>query len=146
MKDLPGDCFQSYYVFWIIPVYNISKNVQSMFSTAQSDNTIIVHSFSLVFVKVSLSRRQAYMPRGQAGMKAAAQCDTSALLNLINFCDCFHSVDLKCVREVNTHPVPNWNNIMLLMVGHCHFVSADPELNLVFTWAEKSMCSFQFSK
>lgn len=118
-----------------------------MFSTAQSGNTIIIHSFiiNLVFVKVSLSRRQAYMPRGQADMKAAAQCDASALLNLINFCDCFHSVDLKCVREVNTHPVPNWY-IMLLMVSYCHFLSADPELNLVFTWAEKFMCSFQFYK
>lgn len=104
-----------------------------MFSTAHSDNTIIIHVIiNLVFIKVSLSRRQAYMPRGQADVKAAAQCDASALLNLINFCDCFHSVDLKCVREVNTHPVANWF-VMLLVVSHCHFVSADPELNLVFT-------------
>ncbi|XP_041805547.1 uncharacterized protein CXorf38-like [Chelmon rostratus] len=42
---------------------------------------------------------KAYMPRGQ-GKKTADQCDASALLNLINYCDCFRSVDLKCVREV----------------------------------------------
>lgn len=43
---------------------------------------------------------KAYMPRGQTDVRVARQCDAAALLNLINFCDCFHSVDLKCVREV----------------------------------------------
>ncbi|KAG7523799.1 hypothetical protein JOB18_003394 [Solea senegalensis] len=43
---------------------------------------------------------KAYMPRGQGKVKGADQCDASALLNLINFCDCFHSVDTKYVREV----------------------------------------------
>lgn len=47
------------------------------------------------------------MPRGQA-VKAAHQCDAAALLNLINFCDCFHSVDLKCVREVKIPRIPHW--------------------------------------
>lgn len=50
-------------------------------------------------VSVALVPAQAYMPRGQTE-KAAHQCDAAALLNLVNFCDCFHSVDLKCVREV----------------------------------------------
>lgn len=40
------------------------------------------------------------MPRGQTDVKAADQCDASALLNLINYCDHFQSVDLKCVKEV----------------------------------------------
>lgn len=46
---------------------------------------------------------QAYMPRGQARVNAAHQCDPSALLNLINFCDCFASVDVHAshVREVS---------------------------------------------
>lgn len=48
------------------------------------------------------------MPRGQGDVKAADQCDASALLNLINYCDCFRSVDLKCVREVNIRIVSNW--------------------------------------
>ncbi|XP_076601664.1 uncharacterized protein CXorf38 [Chaetodon auriga] len=43
---------------------------------------------------------KAYMPRGQGKKTGADQCDASALLNLINYCDCFGSVDLKCVREV----------------------------------------------
>ncbi|XP_075876793.1 uncharacterized protein CXorf38-like [Nelusetta ayraudi] len=43
---------------------------------------------------------KAYMPRGQSDVSFACQCDTPALLNLINFCDCFHSVDLKCVSEL----------------------------------------------
>ncbi|XP_073347335.1 uncharacterized protein CXorf38 homolog [Pagrus major] len=43
---------------------------------------------------------KAYMPRGQGKKTAADKCDASALLNLINFCDRFKSVDLKCVREV----------------------------------------------
>ncbi|KAK5859681.1 hypothetical protein PBY51_021215 [Eleginops maclovinus] len=43
---------------------------------------------------------KAYMPRGQGKVKGADQCDASALLNLINYCDCFQSVDSKCVREV----------------------------------------------
>lgn len=42
------------------------------------------------------------MPRGQTDVKAADQCDVSALLNLINYCDHFQSVDLKCVKEVKT--------------------------------------------
>lgn len=37
------------------------------------------------------------MPRG---VKTAVLCDASALLNLINFCDCFHSVDVDCVTQV----------------------------------------------
>uniref|UniRef100_UPI0037E8D6DF uncharacterized protein CXorf38 homolog n=1 Tax=Semicossyphus pulcher TaxID=241346 RepID=UPI0037E8D6DF len=45
---------------------------------------------------------KAYMPRGQGKVKGADQCDASALLNLINFCDCF-SVDHKLVREVIRH-------------------------------------------
>ncbi|XP_034744586.1 uncharacterized protein CXorf38-like [Etheostoma cragini] len=43
---------------------------------------------------------KAYMPRGQGKVKGADQCDASALLNLINYCDCFRSVDPKFVREV----------------------------------------------
>uniref|UniRef100_A0A3Q2XCN1 Uncharacterized protein n=1 Tax=Hippocampus comes TaxID=109280 RepID=A0A3Q2XCN1_HIPCM len=45
---------------------------------------------------------KAYMPRGQAHVNAAHQCDPSALLNLINFCDCFGSVDVHSshVREL----------------------------------------------
>ncbi|AWP04515.1 DUF4559 domain containing protein [Scophthalmus maximus] len=43
---------------------------------------------------------KAYMPRGQGKVKGADQCDASALLNLINCCDRFQSVDPKLVREV----------------------------------------------
>ncbi|KAM4604840.1 uncharacterized protein CXorf38-like isoform 1-T2 [Polymixia lowei] len=43
---------------------------------------------------------KAYMPRGQMGKKSANQCDTSALLNLINYCDHFSSVDTRVIREV----------------------------------------------
>ncbi|KAM6920046.1 uncharacterized protein CXorf38 homolog isoform 3-T3 [Lycodopsis pacificus] len=43
---------------------------------------------------------KAFMPRGQGKVKGAEQCDASALLNLINHCDCFHFVDPKCVREM----------------------------------------------
>ncbi|XP_061587323.1 uncharacterized protein CXorf38 homolog [Cololabis saira] len=43
---------------------------------------------------------KAYMPRGQAKVKGADQCDTSALLNLINYCKCFWHVDPKLVRQV----------------------------------------------
>ncbi|XP_054452483.1 uncharacterized protein CXorf38 homolog [Anoplopoma fimbria] len=43
---------------------------------------------------------KAFMPRGQGKVKGAEQCDASALLNLINHCDCFHFVDPKFVREV----------------------------------------------
>ncbi|XP_060900089.1 uncharacterized protein CXorf38 homolog [Labrus mixtus] len=46
---------------------------------------------------------KAYMPRGQGKVKGADQCDASALLNLINYCDHFQSVDHKCVREVIRH-------------------------------------------
>ncbi|XP_037131734.1 uncharacterized protein CXorf38-like [Syngnathus acus] len=47
---------------------------------------------------------KAYMPRGQGHVNAVDQCDPSALLNLINFCDCFASVNSyknsSCVREL----------------------------------------------
>ncbi|MEQ2260583.1 hypothetical protein XENORESO_020780 [Xenotaenia resolanae] len=43
---------------------------------------------------------KAYMPRGQAKVKGGDQCDASALLNLINYCKCFCSVDPKLVRQV----------------------------------------------
>ncbi|XP_033506388.1 uncharacterized protein CXorf38 homolog [Epinephelus lanceolatus] len=43
---------------------------------------------------------KAYMPRGQGKLKSADQCDASALLNLINYCDCFCYGDPKFVREV----------------------------------------------
>ncbi|XP_041847764.1 uncharacterized protein CXorf38-like [Melanotaenia boesemani] len=43
---------------------------------------------------------KAYMPRGQAKVRRADQCDASALLNLINYCKCFCSVDQKVVRQV----------------------------------------------
>ncbi|XP_045906797.1 uncharacterized protein CXorf38 homolog [Micropterus dolomieu] len=43
---------------------------------------------------------KAYMPRGQGKVKGADQCDASALLNLINYCGGFQSVDTKFVREV----------------------------------------------
>ncbi|XP_022610968.1 uncharacterized protein CXorf38 homolog [Seriola dumerili] len=43
---------------------------------------------------------KAYMPRGQGKVKGADQFDASALLNLINYCDCFQSVNPKLVREV----------------------------------------------
>ncbi|XP_071348411.1 uncharacterized protein CXorf38 homolog [Trachinotus anak] len=46
---------------------------------------------------------KAYMPRGQGKVKGADQFDASALLNLINYCDCFKLVDPKCVREVIRH-------------------------------------------
>lgn len=59
----------------------------------------------LYFVK--LCPAQAYMPRGQADKKTAGQCDAAALLNLINFCDWFHLVDLDCVREVKTPRIPH---------------------------------------
>lgn len=41
------------------------------------------------------------MPRGYSEVKTVEQCDASALLNLINSCDCFLSVDVGYVREVN---------------------------------------------
>ncbi|XP_071763600.1 uncharacterized protein CXorf38 isoform X1 [Centroberyx gerrardi] len=43
---------------------------------------------------------KAYMPRGQVKVKGADKCDASALLNLINYCDHFRSIDTKLVREV----------------------------------------------
>uniref|UniRef100_A0A8C6SB04 Uncharacterized protein n=1 Tax=Neogobius melanostomus TaxID=47308 RepID=A0A8C6SB04_9GOBI len=43
---------------------------------------------------------KAFMPRGQGRVRGADQFDASALLNLINSCDWFHSVDPKPVREV----------------------------------------------
>ncbi|XP_054624607.1 uncharacterized protein CXorf38-like [Dunckerocampus dactyliophorus] len=45
---------------------------------------------------------KAYMPRGQGHVTAAQQCDPSALLNLINYCDWFASVNVKTtfVREL----------------------------------------------
>ncbi|XP_028283523.1 uncharacterized protein CXorf38 homolog [Parambassis ranga] len=43
---------------------------------------------------------KAYMPRGQARGKGADQCDASALLNLINYCKYFSSVNSQTVREV----------------------------------------------
>ncbi|XP_041658331.1 uncharacterized protein CXorf38-like [Cheilinus undulatus] len=46
---------------------------------------------------------KAYMPRGQGKVKGAEKCDASALLNLINHCDCFQSVDHKFVKEVIRH-------------------------------------------
>lgn len=62
----------------------------------------------IIYIFVWLSPAQAYMPRGQTAVRVARQCDTAALLNLINFCDCFPSVDLKCVREVKTPRIPHW--------------------------------------
>ncbi|TNM98039.1 hypothetical protein fugu_014285 [Takifugu bimaculatus] len=46
---------------------------------------------------------KAYMPRGYSEVKTVEQCDASALLNLINSCDCFLSVDVDYVREVVHH-------------------------------------------
>ncbi|XP_047444535.1 uncharacterized protein CXorf38-like [Mugil cephalus] len=43
---------------------------------------------------------KAYMSRGQAKVKRASECDAPALLNLINFCTYFSSVDPKLVRKV----------------------------------------------
>ncbi|CAG5897095.1 unnamed protein product [Menidia menidia] len=43
---------------------------------------------------------KAYMPRGQTKVRAADQCDASALLNLINHCTCFRSVDPKLARQI----------------------------------------------
>ncbi|XP_078143913.1 uncharacterized protein CXorf38 isoform X2 [Centroberyx gerrardi] len=43
---------------------------------------------------------KAYMPRGQVKVKGADKCDASALLNLINYCDHFRSIDTKLVREM----------------------------------------------
>lgn len=70
---------------------------------------VVFHNppYYLHYLHYLLSPAQAYMPRGQT-KSLACQCDTSALLNLINFCDCFHSVDLKCVREVKTPRIPHW--------------------------------------
>ncbi|KAM7378903.1 hypothetical protein PAMP_004493 [Pampus punctatissimus] len=42
---------------------------------------------------------KAYMPRGQGKVKHAHECDASALLNLINYCNYF-DVDGKYVKEV----------------------------------------------
>ncbi|XP_061695343.1 uncharacterized protein CXorf38 [Syngnathoides biaculeatus] len=41
---------------------------------------------------------KAYMPRGQARVQAARQCDPSALLNLLSCCDCFASVASNTAR------------------------------------------------
>uniref|UniRef100_A0A3Q3WWR2 Uncharacterized protein n=1 Tax=Mola mola TaxID=94237 RepID=A0A3Q3WWR2_MOLML len=41
---------------------------------------------------------KAYMPRGQD--RVNNRYDASALLNLISFCNYFHSVDVTCVKEV----------------------------------------------
>lgn len=43
------------------------------------------------------------MPRGQVKVKGADQCDASALLHLIKYCDDFTSllVDLEVVEKVN---------------------------------------------
>ncbi|XP_061081615.1 uncharacterized protein CXorf38-like isoform X2 [Conger conger] len=43
---------------------------------------------------------QAYMPRGLASVTGAEQCDASALLNLITFCDYFSLINQRHVREV----------------------------------------------
>uniref|UniRef100_A0AAV2JRA2 DZIP3-like HEPN domain-containing protein n=1 Tax=Knipowitschia caucasica TaxID=637954 RepID=A0AAV2JRA2_KNICA len=43
---------------------------------------------------------KAFMPRGQGNIKTADQFDAAALLNLINSCDWFQSVDPKPVKEV----------------------------------------------
>ncbi|XP_077414491.1 uncharacterized protein CXorf38 homolog [Vanacampus margaritifer] len=43
---------------------------------------------------------KAYMPRGQTRVNAAHQCDPSALLNLINYCDRFAFVHSSYVREL----------------------------------------------
>lgn len=40
------------------------------------------------------------MPRGYSEVKTVEQCDASALLNLMNSCDCFLSVNVEYVREV----------------------------------------------
>ncbi|TNM98036.1 hypothetical protein fugu_014282, partial [Takifugu bimaculatus] len=42
---------------------------------------------------------KAYMPRGYSEVKTVEQCDASALLNLINSCDCFLSVDVDYVMN-----------------------------------------------
>lgn len=56
------------------------------------------------------------MPRGQGKVKGADQCDASALLNLINYCDRFQFVDPKFVREVNIHIVES---------GHAQVVKSE---------------------
>ncbi|KAF6718386.1 uncharacterized protein FQA47_019359 [Oryzias melastigma] len=43
---------------------------------------------------------KAYMPRGQAQVRGADQCDASALLNLINYCKWFCAGDPKSARQV----------------------------------------------
>ncbi|XP_056149033.1 uncharacterized protein CXorf38 homolog [Lampris incognitus] len=43
---------------------------------------------------------KAYMPRGLMKVKGFAQCDASALLNLMNYCDHFNATDPRLVREV----------------------------------------------
>ncbi|XP_030636778.1 uncharacterized protein CXorf38-like [Chanos chanos] len=43
---------------------------------------------------------KAYMPRGLANVTRADQCDAAALLNLLNFCDHFSSINPQLVREV----------------------------------------------
>ncbi|XP_048090790.1 uncharacterized protein CXorf38-like isoform X3 [Alosa alosa] len=40
------------------------------------------------------------MPRGQADVTRAEQCDAAALLNLLHFCDHFSYIDPKLVKEV----------------------------------------------
>ncbi|XP_041937290.1 uncharacterized protein CXorf38-like isoform X1 [Alosa sapidissima] len=43
---------------------------------------------------------KAFMPRGQADVTRAEQCDAAALLNLLHFCDHFSYIDPKLVKEV----------------------------------------------
>ncbi|KAL2088102.1 hypothetical protein ACEWY4_016930 [Coilia grayii] len=43
---------------------------------------------------------KAFMPRGQANVTRAEQCDASALLNLLHFCDHFSYMDPQLLRDV----------------------------------------------
>ncbi|KAA8587437.1 hypothetical protein FQN60_016299 [Etheostoma spectabile] len=75
-------------------------NMQGVFRVADSDpktpQTARCHSELGQLFPSQLENR----PLGTGQVKGADQCDASALLNLINYCDCFRSVDPKFVREV----------------------------------------------
>uniref|UniRef100_A0A3B5B570 Uncharacterized protein n=1 Tax=Stegastes partitus TaxID=144197 RepID=A0A3B5B570_9TELE len=70
----------------------------------------------------------AYMPRGMA-KKNPDQFDPSALLNLINYCQWFSSVDPKLVREVNTHLVTT--EIKISFICHVHIYTVCRETGFI---------------
>ncbi|KAK0130605.1 hypothetical protein N1851_035154 [Merluccius polli] len=76
---------------------------------------------------------KAYMPRGLSMVRASDQCDASALLNLLNFCDWFHSVDPSVVRAV----IRCRNEVM----HSCQMNMDDVWMALLPRHSESSCCS-----